>query len=516
MSEYRKSKINPNDLSDESLSIGSIETIKADIRRRWEAALKTEGFGYQNTSDNNINVSNEIESLFDFKKMMVWVTSSDYDRKCRMLLVANYVKPYFSNKSLNRSVIPHDSFIPDILNSTAILYKDSPRRYVDDNDANNLLQSIYSQSYIDSKFLEIHKLLKYTKTVAVKVVRRIVDDENIIDLDIYDPSHFRVLLNSENEVIKILYEGEIFHEYGSKEEVIFVYTKDSFYYVDVLGDRHAYPGNPDMKNPYGRIPFVLMELHDGGLFENADFDLTTRVLNYNMYKLLSDNDAVVSTRHLTFLTNIDIPQNRIVSSQDVFLTEAVNKDETPNAQIVSGQEHYPTLKDLYKDEYRTAALERGVPAFTIDNSFRELNSGKALKIQMKKIIDSTKIDSIKMRKYEKNLAKLIAIVANIEYEAERYTTINKLIDISKLNTFRVDYKDTFFDDGSEAEIYRLRKEQMIDGVLSIADFVRLVNDDITSNEEALQYFKDNKEKLEEFEDAGFLTQLTLTTDNTNE
>lgn len=502
---------NPKSLfRDEPLSVGSSSFQRSLIGARWEKVLAVEGFGFLNTKDNKVDVSNEVDNIFEFRKLTAFRNSTKDDINIRKILLAEYVKPYFSGKSLNHSIQVSDSFVNDIIDTIAVVYSSSPKRWIPDPIANEFINTVVESGNINTKLLEAHRLLKLCNNVAIKVVRRFADDESVIDIDVYDPTSYRLLYNNENELVKICYVGDIYHPNGSREEVIFVYTKTQHYYCNVEGERFAVEGNPDAVNPYGIIPFVVAQLKPSDVFGGYDADLIMRNLNHNFYKLLCNDDSVISTRHLTFLTNVLVPDNSIISSQDVFISEAKSADERPDASIISGQPHFSQLKDLYEAEKKTAALERGVPAYMVDNNFRELNSAKALVVQSKRLMDAVKADVPALKLVEKRLWKIISVIAGVEHKAKRYI-IPKSFDLGLLANIQVDYPELLsgYTDMDKMQEWILLRQQVQSGVLSASDLVRYYNSDINTTEEALQTLRHNLKENEEFMDNGITTLFDM-------
>ena len=504
-----------NDLDNSGYRNGSIESIKSDIRRKWEQPLKQEGFGYVDRFRSTTDVSNEIDNLYHYTTIASFIDNTPHDRLNRERILVNYIKEYFTYSTLNRIIIPTFSFVSDVLANKSLLYKRPANRQIDDDTQNVHFQALIRDSDIDAKIQSAYLSLKAYGVIAVRPVIRLIDDEYSLQYEVYTPDKFRVLLDDNGVPCKMLYESELYSIEG-REDIIVVWTSTEHYYLNVKGEKYFFSGNENGINPYGRLPFSWFRSDESTFYAGGCAELVEANLEYNYYKLATQFDANYSAINLFLGTNLQsaFEGKKYLRPGDIINVPVENQDIQVKGEFISPQVFFDKLSEQARQIYKDISIRYGVPAYMFIEGAIEL-SGKAVRNSMRMLLDEKSADAIKLREAERKLAVLTCLIANYHGSIGQLKE-SSTFDISKIKEkFYIDYSDEEFSDDPKSE-YDLDMKRVNDGVKSIIQIIQKHNPDIKSKDDALRFLRENRQLLDEFSKQGFASLFQGTTLTTPE
>lgn len=476
--------------SDASLAIGSVELIKSDIRRIWEAPLRVEHFGVRNP-DGRIDVEAEIAVLNGYTKLQTFFDQSEIDKLNRQRYLCEYAKPKFTNLTLNNSIIPSGSFLETILSNITMLYRKPAVRKIMSTTDNDAYQDILHESGIDNSAKLIHKLLKLHNMIAVRPVLKNHLSRQEIQYQILTPDRFMIQLDDNDEITKLMYHGKRSVD-NVYQDVIYVFTNDNHYYLDVHGNKYSIPGNDDMINPYGVIPFTVMTL-DKGYFSGGAYDIVEAVLKYNYYDMLLVQEITDATANIAVF-NFD-PNRKVnsVSPHDLFIVDAMNNDtqKDPKITFASSTPFIEEILKVQNDIYKKISTDYGIPTYRLVSDKPTELSGKALREIYRPLEEKRLEDAEIMRAYERELAYKTALVAYVESKAHRYTLSKPIDPNSVYDNFTIDFYEPDYENDPLASLeYDIKRRA--ENLISHYDIVRKHNQDIRTDEEAAKFVANNK------------------------
>jgi hypothetical protein len=494
--------------ADEALAIGTVEIIKADLRRLWSAGMRVEQMGIRNP-DGRVDVEAEIESLYHYTMMQSFYDNTPYDLLNRKRFLADFVKPYYTNWGLNRAIIPNDSYVKDILQRSSLLYKTPALRTIVDETTNANYHMILRNSAINSKSKTWHRMIKLHDLVAVRPVVRARNGKYILTYDVKTPAEFRVVLDDYNEVEKMMYVSQRVKD-GVREDVIVVWTATQHYIVDVHGERSAVVGNPQMVNPYNRIPFIFMSLTDDSVFySGGQYGLVYSNLLHNFYELLTNSDANASALNVFVGRNLGgaLGNDPFIRPGDVLNIESndsLSDGKSVEAQFVSAELFADRLRELQTAVFKQSAIRRGIPPSFLADTVQEL-SGKALRSSYRALLEEKQDDADTIRDYERELAILTAQVSNYHTAQTRYPKL----DVAKIEEgFYADFSEQDFSGDDPNLEFDLEMAQVEKGIISLTSVIRKHNPDISTDEGAMLFYEANKATLDKYTKKGFSTTIT--------
>lgn len=475
---------------DSALNIGSVEVIRSDIRRIWEVPLRIEGFGVKNP-DGRIDVEAEIAVLYGYTKLQTFYDLSEIDKLNRKRFLCDYARPKFTNRTLNNSILPSNSFLDTILSNISMLYRKPALRKIGSESFNDPYQAILRESQIDNTSKMMHKLLKLHNMIAVRPVIRRQLSRSEIRYQVLTPDRFMIQLDENDYVTKVLYHGKRTVD-GTYQDVIYVFTDTAHYFLDVHGEIHAVPGNEGMVNPYGVIPFTVMTL-EKGYFSGGAFDIVESVIKYNYYDLLLNQEVTDATANIAVFNFNPNRKVNSLSPHDVYIIDALSNEyaKDPKIEFASSSPFIEEILKVQSDIYKKVATDYGIPVYRLVSDKPTELSGKALREIYKPLEEKRLEDSEIMRSSERELAYKTAIVANIESQAKRYNLTERIDPDAIYDGFSIDfYEPDYENDPMTSLDYDIKKRG--ENLLSQYDIVRKYNSDIKTDEEAEAFIAKNK------------------------
>jgi len=465
--------------------------LRAHFTAIWEEPLRAEGFARQNVYDatRKPDAQAELDSLVQYQKLVSSYGRTAFDMDNRERALVEFASPVFTMQSLQDTIIPRKSFVEKVVRQCSMLYKDEPVRWLANEEAvhpaDGEYQSLISGASICSRGKEWYKKYVLTRCVCVRPVVRMKNGKGILAYDIMTPNEFRVMLDENNEIEKLLYQVEVDGEFR-----VAVWTRTEHYYRTV-GD------NTDMVNPYGFVPAVLMTDDDVNIYGGGMFDLAEANLYVNFLELLQTSDIAFSALSVWVATNMGMSEGAIISPDHLYSFEDVAGDPTralpPKLENVASVPHSQTIRDLMEQVYKRAMIGEGISAATLETQARDL-SGKALREMKAELLDRWADDADIMREKEADLYYVTAIVANYARRIGRLQMDAELPVDAEL--FNIDFADQSFEDLDADKRYELEKKQVQDGILAPADWFRIYNSDVDDTEDVLETMRKNRADLE--------------------
>jgi len=513
LSETDFSPIDGPELMDKVQPLRFLGDIKADLSRVWKAALEKEGYGRQSYINGQYiqSVDDEIDSLLDCLKLRCYYGRSSQDVVYRRAFLADYACPYFSKQTLQRSILPTDSFVRRVVKNSSMLYKVQATRWIkgpgekeapEDEAYNEAIE--YAAIHAKSK--EWLRAMKLFGCVLVRPIVRMRGKVARLEYDHYTPDAFRVLVDELGELVNVTYAGTADID-GVTQDVVYVWTAESHYMRDVDGLEHAVGDNAEMVNPYGFIPFVLLRLEDGDVYDGGDFDLVDSNIYTNYLELLENTDATFAAVNAFIHTNLGLSQNEVVGPRRVLGANNVMQGDgnalAPDGKFVSGDTNAIVIRDLKESKEKQASQRAGIPAFMLAQDAKEL-SGKAMKIAMTEQLEQRMDDAAAMEEQERKVYVCTALVCNWHFAKGQKAVAVKLPEDG--TRFNIDFGEVVFDDDPKLA-YELDMQKVEDGIISIASVARKDNTDTDSDEALLEMIAKNKAQLTRFKAKGFRAAL---------
>lgn len=482
------------------MALKKVSELKSAFQGVWEHALRAEGFGRINAIDKvqEPDVSLEIDNLIEYQRLVSFAKASEYDVDNRERFLVDYCLPVFEESTLRNSIIPKRSFVPKILNAVAMLYKNNPQRWLEEEKADETYQLIVKQSKLNDAMKRVYYWALDTNLVMV--MPRIVPSPRGSRLEyiVRMPNSFRVLQdNITGEVVKLLYSAEFYGGAVSPENRVVVWTPEEVYTRDVKGQRIPLAGNEGMANPYGRIPavFIQLETDESTIYAGGAWDLTEAALRRNMYELLLQDDMLMGAMGVWLAKNMSLSKGDVISPRKVYAYDDVQQVDganiPPELENITGTPHAALISDMMDALFKNAAIEGGMSAAMLETQVREM-SGRALRIMKEELFDRRQNDAERMEGFERELYGITAQVIEVGRESGEWSGDAIPTDAE---LFNVDFSENTESDLDELQRFQLEKEMVAEGLLSPVDWYMRYNTDITDTAEVEQRIAQNKAQL---------------------
>lgn len=489
----------------------SIVDLQAYINARWKDALEAEGFGRVNTVANaaELDVTDELTWILYAQKLQSFYDCSKFDRDNRARFLAEYAAPYYTTDTLKYSILPQASFVRTVIDSVAMLYKDTPERGVgEDGSAEAELYSMLcKEAGVNRSAKRWHRMLHLHNTVAVRPVVRDRYGKAVFMHDVIPPSGFRALFDSAGNLERICIAGETVLE-GKLQNVIYCWTDAEHYMRDATGKQYPIGDNVDMVNPYERVPYYVMRLdRDAELYAGGAEDLVELNLYANYVQLLENTDLTFSAINIINATNVGLGSSPVISPRDIIAQDDVRTGDgmpaPPTLEIISGTPHADVFRAAIDAIERQAKTRAGLPSSLVDGQAREW-SGAALKQLYRSLLEKRADDADVMADNEAELYEMTAHVLNTDRAMGVYPMSMDLP--TDAAAFHIDFAEIDFEDDPQKS-YDLMMQQVDDGVRSIVTVYRSINSDITGEDEILAEIEKNKWQVQRFKRAGLKSSL---------
>ena len=458
------------------------------IAGKWQDALKSEGFGRFSVSKQGKpiqDVTDELESLLDYERLVSFYESSKEKKDNRERFVIDFVSPYYSMESLQQIIIDRRSIVPRIVKNVAMLYKEAAQRAImqgeEEHPQNDVYQAHLQDAMIHVQAKRWHRIYTLCDAVAVRPAVREVDGRKRLQYDILAPNEFRVAFDANDNVHKFMHPAALYDETGGiTEYVIVVWTNTELYYRTATGEKGTFADHPDGTNPYGQIPWVVISKDGSNVYTGGLSDLVESNLKINLLSMLEMEDSAFAAISIPFGVNITNKKDNSAkfSPRSLIMveTDGLTDGDKPSLELISGTPHSEMLRNSQQDEERLASQRQGMAAFMLSDSAQEL-SGKAMKISMSELIESRQDDALLFEAGERRIYEKTVVVVNHEQGVPQLP-----MDAEH----SIDFAEQNYADDPVAE-YDQDMQRVTDNLLSYADLYRKwINPDAEDEEEIMQ------------------------------
>jgi hypothetical protein len=360
-----------------------------------------------------------------FQRLYDYYINDEDDLK---LYTQRAMQTVFKTSTIDRLMLPYFNIVRRIINRICLAYKLAPSRYilipksgegdtiVDDPTmakANENYQGLLSDSNINSRSKEWHRLAKLLDTVYVQPVWR---DEHL-DYDIFPPHQLTVTEDPTNFLKASRVEYQRVGKDGKTQRVI--WTAENHWVLDEKGKiiPEENPWNGD--NRYGVLPFAILRLRetenhwgegDSQLVDiNEKINIVLASLNYN---------ALMQSHGQPVAINIDLAGEIQIGPDHPIIGKQVSGDATPDFKFVQPQ---PAIEENIKYIdwlIKTAAMQRGLPAAAVSTEI-SAQSGAAKAIDNWELLELREDDLEYLRPFEKLLFDISRAVWNFHATSQR-------------------------------------------------------------------------------------------------
>jgi len=433
---------------------------------------------------------------------MSYYRSSPDDRWNRERFLIDYIAPFYTEESLLQVILPLASSVDRVIRNRALLYKDRPARGLatdgKPSDYDEAYQGVLKTARIGSTAKRWHRQYSVCGAVLVGPVVVSHRGKQRIKYRTITPDLFRLLMDDDGNIVKVLYQAQLTNAQGAiAENIIVVWTDTEHYYRNVGGEKQYFASNPDGVNPYGMIPFVLAAKDPDRPFDYGLQDLVEDNMQMNLLESGKIEDAMFAMMTIPFGVNITNPKQDFKFSprRPIIVENAKTDDSPPDFQLVSGNAHGDKIDAMISEKEKRSALREGVAAHLVNTEPTEL-SGKALQIMSSEALQMREDDIDVFGEFESELAALTAVVWNAEVK-------QSLPDYDgMMREFYCDFAEIRFDEDPQAELeydIRLMEANLINGF----DILKKINTDVQTDDDAQRVIEQNKQINQLFRTRGF-------------
>lgn len=388
-----------------------------------------------------------------------------------------------AHDTLNRvyKQLPVQSVVARTVRNMTNLYSEPPQRTWETSETQQeLLQQLYSDIDADFWLREAHRHARLSGVCAMRYYKTATND---VRWQLLTPSQFRVKINP-NDSLTI---DELWIPYAQQAKVSAVETngfgtgtmrndymavENTIFHVWTAEEFRVYDRNMNLQrsevNPYGRIPFVFVrtgssnDFYTGGMMELVDAQM-----ELNKLRLISNLSATWDTETIKHFVNLNLDQQGTAALRAgaVLVNNEVLEQEgapiPPEVRFYAPDGSYTEVDDLRKQRERETLRNQGLPESMIADG-ASVQSGISRVIERLELTEIRKDDIVSMRRAERELSDLIALVENIDGANTRFSVGVRLsVDYAEQSVYI-----------PPAEEYELDRQKVRDYVMSEADFIR--------------------------------------------
>ena len=319
----------------------------------------------------------------------------------------DYTSKYFSASTLSKVVTGNINIAKRVIDRISLVYMTPPVRTYTKEDVDD---------YFKEKDLKLQRLERMTNlldAVLVKPCWRIKEDgTGCIEYDIitdYEPIFGDDPLNPEAIVYPIAKKDTVL---DTTPELWVYWDSENTFTFDSNGKMYTEDDNPEMINPYGRLPFV--ECFKEGkpefsyLDTNASNDLISTNLGINVAETNKNANVMFQSFGYLFVNGSGIDKDTINIGQDKI--NHLGVDGT--ISIVSPPNAIPALDESIQSSYKMLAQNYHLPTSFVEGTTAA--SGVALKMRNLELTDNRKSDVTRWRDIEFKLFDLERLMIAVE------------------------------------------------------------------------------------------------------
>ena len=374
----------------------------------------------------------------------------------------DYTSHYFSESTLAKVVPGNINITKRVIDRVSLVYMVPPQRLY----TNEEIPSLFVHK--DLKLQRLERITNLLDAVLLKPCWRTKEDgSGCIEYDIiwdFEPIFGDDPLTPEAVVYPISKKATVM----STEPELYAYWDSEHHFIfDETGTHYTQDDNPDMINPYGRIPFV--ECHREGkpemdyLDTNASRDLISTNLAINVAETNKNANVMFQSFGYLFVNGAGIDKDTMQIGQDKI--NYLGVDGT--ISIVSPPNAIPALDESIQSSYKMLSQNYHLPVSFVEGTTAE--SGVALKMRNLELTDDRKSDIARWR--------------NIEFEL---FDLERLIIAVELGKDAGDLEDVDYSESIEVLSDKEQREkwdwELSHGLIDKADILMQQNPDLTRDE----------------------------------
>ena len=374
----------------------------------------------------------------------------------------SYTSKYFSNTTLDKIVAGNINIAKRVIDRISLVYMTPPVREYTREDVTD---------FFIGKELKMQRLERMTNlldAVLVKPCWRMGDNGGHIEYDIitdYEPIFEDDPLTPAAVVYPIAVKDTVLDD---TPELYAYWDSENHFTFDNHGKKYTTDDNPEMLNPYGRLPFVEC-FRDGKpefsyLDTNASNDLISTNLAINVAETNKNANVMFQSFGYLFVNGTGIDKDSPINiGQDKINFLGVDG----SISIVSPPNAIPALDESIQSSYKMLAQNYHLPISFVEGSTQA--SGIALKLRNIELTDNRKSDVTRWRDVEFELFDLERLIIAVEMGQDA----GDLEDVDFSESVEV---------LSEEEQRAKWDWELSKGIIDLADIMMQKNPDLTREE----------------------------------
>ena len=375
----------------------------------------------------------------------------------------SYTSEYFSASTLKKVVTGNINIAKRIIDRVSLVYMTPPIRTYTNED----LPELFINK--DHKLQRLERITNLLDAVLLKPCWRVKEDGGgCIEYDIiwdYEPIFDEDPLTPSGIIYPITKKATVMDD---TPETFAYWDSENHFIFDRNNKVYTQDDNPDMLNPYGRLPFV--ECHREGkpemdyLDTNASNDLISTNLSINVAETNKNANVMFQSFGYLFVNGTGIDKDSMTIGQD-----KINYLGVDGAiSIVSPPNAIPALDGSIKSSYKMLAQNYHLPVGFVEGN-AQAESGVALKMRNIELTDDRKSDIARWRDVEFKLFDLERLIIAVE-----------------LGQDSGDLEDVDFSESVEVLNDQEQREkwdwELSKGIIDLADIMIQKNPDLTRDE----------------------------------
>ena len=382
-----------------------------------------------------------------------------------------YTSEYFSQSTLDKVVTGNINITKRIIDRISLVYMTPPIRTYSREDITDYFV------HKDLKLQRLERMTNLLDAVLLKPCWRIKEDgTGCIEYDIitdYEPIFEDDPLKPSAIVYPITMKATVLD--ATPEQFVYWDNEHTFVF-DKNGKIYTEDDNPDMINPYGKLPFV--ECFKEGkpefsyLDTNASNDLISTNLAINVAETNKNANVMFQSFGYLFVNGSGIDPDEMQVGQDKINFLGVDG----SISIVSPPNAIPALDESIQSSYKMLSQNYHLPISFVEGTTAA--SGVALKLRQQELTDSRMSDVTRWRNVEMELFDLERLIIAVEMGQDA----GDLEDVDYAESVEV-LNDQEQRDKWDWELSK--------GLIDLADIMMQKNPDLT-REEAEELLADKK------------------------
>ena len=373
----------------------------------------------------------------------------------------DYTSKYFSKSTLSKVVTGNVNVTKRVIDRVSLVYMSPPVRTYSKEDLPDLFVDK------DMKLQRLERVTNLLDAVLFKPCWRMGENGGHIEYDIiwdFEPIFGDDPLNPSAIIYPIAKKATVL---DTTPELWAYWDAENHFTFDANGKHYTADDNPEMINPYGRLPFI--ECYREGkpemdyLDTNASNDLIATNLEINVAETNKNANVMFQSFGYLFVNGAGIDKDTMQIGQDKI--NFLGADGT--ISIVSPPNAIPALDESIKSSYKMLAQNYHLPTSFAEGTTAE--SGVALRMRNQELTDDRKSDVSRWRDIEFKLFELEQLIIAVEMGQ----------DAGDLED--VDFSENV-DILSDQEQREKWDWELSKGIIDLADIMMQKNPDLTREE----------------------------------